>query len=60
MSDTEQYIISLGVGRPPSAKCTCGWSYGPDADLFKLGTEAFNHMEETGHTLRKPPESQDD
>lgn len=47
-------IISLGVGRPPRAQCTCGWSTEPTEDLYVLGSQAFQHRDETGHQLRKP------
>lgn len=47
-------VISLGVGRPPIAKCTCGWKSEPTEDLYDLGVAAFAHRDETGHELRKP------
>lgn len=55
----DPYIISLGVGRPPKAQCTCGWSTEPTEDLYVLGAEAFKHRDETGHQLRKPDDYQD-
>lgn len=55
-NDGKPFIISLGVGRPPRAKCTCGWDVPPNEDLFELGLAAFQHRDDTGHQLRQPDE----
>lgn len=51
--ETAVDVIRLGVGRPPVAKCSCGWKTKPTEDLFDLGVAAFDHAAETGHVLRK-------
>jgi hypothetical protein len=38
---------------PPSAECTCGWTFGPSEVLMTLGKQAIKHHHETGHGLRK-------
>lgn len=38
---------------PPSAQCTCGWTYGPSAKLMELGLKAKEHAIKTGHQLRR-------
>lgn len=56
ISKNTKHIISLGVGKPPKAQCTCGWSTEPSTDLYNLGRAAFEHRDKTGHQLRQPPE----
>ncbi|QPL14719.1 hypothetical protein SEA_SCHWARTZ33_74 [Gordonia phage Schwartz33] len=48
-------VIRLGVGRPPKAECSCGWSTKPSENLFELGSAAFDHSATTGHVLRRMP-----
>lgn len=50
----KEEIISLGVGKPPVAKCTCGWKTKQTEDLYELGVLAFQHRDATGHRLRTP------
>lgn len=52
--DGKPHIISLGVGRPPKAQCTCGWASDSTEDLYALGVAAFDHRDKTGHRLRRP------
>lgn len=42
----------LSGSEPPTVVCTCGWSYGPSADLMKLGMKAKNHALDMGHKFR--------
>ncbi|ADD81091.1 gp093 [Rhodococcus phage ReqiPoco6] len=55
-NEDKPFIISLGVGSPPRAKCTCGWDVPPNEDLYVLGVAAFQHRDDTGHQLRQPEE----
>lgn len=57
IAKNKAHIISLGVGRPPAAQCTCGWKTEPSEDLFTLGQAAFEHRDKTGHKLRKPEDA---
>lgn len=58
MKHNVNHIISIGSGRPPVAKCTCGWKTEPSSDLLKLGSAAFKHKGETGHELRRPEDKE--
>lgn len=57
--DGKPHIISLGVGKPPLAQCTCGWKTEQTEDLYSLGVAAFAHKDETGHRLRRPDDPDD-
>lgn len=57
-ASNEEFIIRIGVGRPPRAMCSCGWDTPPNSNLLELGTAAFQHRDDTGHQLRKPPEDE--
>lgn len=52
----EKDVIRLGVGRPPIAKCSCGWETEPSPKLYDLASLAFEHSADTGHVLRKHEE----
>jgi hypothetical protein len=52
MDDTV-YTITLNVGKPPSAGCTCGWKSPASDNLHELGKAAFEHRDESGHVLRQ-------
>lgn len=53
MNDNIPHVITLNVGDPPSAGCTCGWKSPASDRLNDLGKAAFEHRDESGHVLRQ-------